>query len=418
MSSVPTISSVLVVPGLNEGKQQQVSLGLVLDGKTVVWGEIAAALPSSSSSPPDPDNLESILHENIIPALQGQKLDQFRRLSALVAQLRLSVIQSRTLPAAIDIPQFSRRDLLTANLEKPSGSRTEQIVVEAPLPLAVRYGVSKALLAAASQTYHLTPSQLLAHEYHLPQPDNPVPLHAELVGEQSAQLSLRQGVASLGLRVTSEGAAALLGTQGEKLQRFVRQLKQLMQNTLEVEHYPGIYLDLQGGLGQLHDNNVGKILGALYGLEQAAKPVRLRVADPVLLPDPVAHHTKMAEIKALLKLRGMSLQLIARVGVADAAAGQTVLAEGAADGVCVEVEQVGSLHQVVEAVLVAKERGAGVLLCGREPHLIAHLALATRPDLTFLYPGRDGIAPLYNEITRTLTWLRQRPSAILNLANG
>ncbi len=398
---VPTLSSVLVVPGLNDGKRQVVSLGLVLDGERVIWGEIAAATPTSLPLP-------ALLHQKIIPILQGQPLDQFRRLDQLVADLRETITLTRPLPPVDDTPKFSRRDLLTASLDRPTGPRTERVKVETPLPLALRYGVSKLLLAAAAQAHTLTPAELLAHEYHLPRPDAPVPLHAELIGPQSAQLALQQGVGSLGLRIAAEDAAALIGPQGEKLQRFVRQLKEVIVKARPQNNYPTLFLDVQGGLGQLYDNQLGKILGALYGLEQAAKPVPLRLADPVRLADGATQPPKMAEIKELLKLRGMALQLIARVGVDNAAAAQTFLSEQVADGICVDLEQVGSLAQAVEMVLAAKEKGRSVLLCGREPDPLAHIALATRPTAVFLYPGQDGIAPLHNEMARILAWLKPR----------
>ncbi|MCL4869281.1 MAG: hypothetical protein KJ063_09940 [Anaerolineae bacterium] len=405
MMDVPVIASLLAVPGLAAADHQVILLGVQLEGKPVVWGEIAAA--STPLLPHYPDGLDAAaalhtLHSLIIPALQGQRLDSFRALAAKIEALRETITLTRTIsPSPDDKPTFSRRALLTGDLSPPS-PRQETYQIERPLHPAILYGVTTALLAAASLAHNCPISHLIAREYNLPQPEQIVPLHAELVGPQSARLSLQQRAASLGFSLEAKAAAAQMGPQSEKLQQFVRQLQQLIVQMAAADHYPVIYLDLQGGMGVIYAQNEGKILGAVYGLQQAARPVSLWLADPVRLPDFQAQRAKMVALKEMIRFRGVDVKLIAGWGVTDATAAQQFLQEKAADGVCLNVHQIGSIAQAVEAALLVKEQEGKVLLCGRDPHLIAPLALAVRPDLTFLCSSHDGIAPLHNQMIRIL----------------
>ena len=46
------------------------------------------------------------------------------------------------------------------------------------------------------------------------------------------------------------------------------------------DHPLAFHIDLRGGLSQFYGGETDKMLGMLFGLEQAAKPLQLRVGNP------------------------------------------------------------------------------------------------------------------------------------------
>jgi methylaspartate ammonia-lyase len=91
---------------------------------------------------------------------------------------------------------------------------------------------------------------------------------------------------------------------------------------------------------------------------------------------------------------------------------------GAADYHAVRAVAIGSCQETVETLLYLKRRGLKTWLSAtatgtdRGGQLMAHLALATRPDLMTASPG-GGVDEAHsiavNEISRTLALIRSRP---------
>lgn len=466
MNDSPLITSILTAPGLGTSEdkafsnprasqtlgaaspadldtpfsgEEMISVGLVLDGERVAWGDCVAATDMGKSEYATPfpaaDGV-AVVQKIIAPLLQGQPLIGFRQPAASVEKLKETVTVTRTLPQPEPADErsqpeasdernrrFSRRDLFTGQLwsDEEAGDtspRTEEVTVERPIHPAIRYGVSQALLAATAMARNLTMAEVVTHEYDLPSPATAVPVHAEVgsLWPQAAEAGIRCRVASLGYTIAGDEVEEELGRSGEILQRQVRQLREriagLTVDSAGQPYQPAIRVNARGGFGTLYQHDAGKILGSLYGLEQAAKPCLLRVVDPVVMDSRQAQIETMLQLKKYVRLRRLSLQLVADSWIRSPDDVSTFLQAEAADVIHLNMARLGGLSQTIEAVLACREQGVAVMLEGSpaESRFAAHVALATQPHLIVarLDRGGIGLSSILNEMSRTLVWLAAR----------
>jgi methylaspartate ammonia-lyase len=294
----------------------------------------------------------------------------------------------------------------------------EKVLVERPLHTAVRYGVSQALLKAVSLKRGLTMAEVIAQEWDLPRPDAPVPIHAQSGGERylNADKMIVRRVASLPHALV-DNIPEQLGDDGVKLLQYVRWLKGRIRELGDNDYRPTIHLDVHGALGQIFENNMGRVLGQLYAIELAAEPYPSRVECPVMM------ESRQAQIEALKKLckyvhfRKMNVQVVADEWANTLDDIRAFIEAGAADMIQIKMPDLGGVHNSIEAVLACQAGGVGAFLGGScaETDLSArvsvHVALATRPDIIMAKPGLgvdEGITIVQNEMTRTLAWIQAR----------
>ena len=442
MLELPFITAVLTVPGFSWHPDQTaatssqpdpsiLSIGLVLDGERVAWG----VCPFVPGRPFDIDTARNSIEQHVAPALQGERLANFRDLAAKIDALTETVTVHEPLPQPEDDNQatkFSRRDLFSGRLWSPgkpglpnqrlhdpteAAPLTREITVKRPIDAAIRYGVSQALLAAVATMQNKTPAEMVAAEYDVPGPLAAVASHAWVrppAGDAAPAVSalLSRQVASLGYTIAANNDKAPPGVSAESVQQQVRWL-QTQIAAAGPAYEPVIHLDLRGEFGRLFDANPGKILGALVGLEQAAAPYPVRVVDPAVMDSRPAQIKILRQLKGYLRLRRMRLQLAASAWVDSSVAVADFIEAEAVHAIQLNTPQLGSLHNTIEAVLAGREQGMATLLAGNgwddghSARILAHVALAVRPELIIAAEGAGGTALLDNEMARTLAGLKQ-----------
>jgi methylaspartate ammonia-lyase len=153
------------------------------------------------------------------------------------------------------------------------------------------------------------------------------------------------------------------------------------------------------------------MLGQLYAWEQAAQPYALRIECPVLLADRQAQIEMMKMLRDYVRMRKMSVRLVADEWANTLDDIVLFVEAGAADMIQVKMPDLGGIHNAVEAVLACQAGDVGAFLGGSyaETDLSArvstHVALATRPDLLMAKPGMgvdEAISLSQNEMARTL----------------
>ncbi|MFQ5400581.1 MAG: hypothetical protein ACE5E7_13410 [Anaerolineae bacterium] len=409
MGLSPVITRVLSVPGL---ETNTIFVGLVVDGNRIAWGNcVQAASPFQPESYPhfEAEEARQSIQEMVVPILTGRPLADFKVLVAGIDAVRETAVITHHQPQPQNpTGSVSRRDFLTGRLWATE-SGTKQITVERPLHPAIRFGVSQALAAALAQEQGVTLAELIAADYNLPRSPLPVPIHLELDGEEAVPEAslLTPKIGSLGYRIAGDNPQAQLGKSGERLQQFVRQLAAFITHAAPPSYRPTIHLDVAGGLGQLFDNDAGRILGALYGLEQAAKPYQVRVADPALLDEQETQMELMGQIKEYIRIRGLKLQLAAVAGIHSLADVEAFVQAEAADYLVLSMPRLGSIHQVVQAILTCQRGEAAVILEGPAETAVP-IALAAQPQLIAASAGPHGhraLSKVHDEMTRTLVWL-------------
>ncbi|MEJ2746522.1 MAG: hypothetical protein P8183_01180 [Anaerolineae bacterium] len=409
MSHEPVISRVLIVPGLpalagnslQNTHFQSISLGLVLDGARVVWGTYH---PDSNDRAP-----LTTLQEKVVPLLNGRSLAAIREIMAELDGLTETAVITRPVPPPPP-GSVSRRGFLTGNLA--AEPEQEEVVVERPLSPSLRYCVSQALFTALAQAQNVTVTECLAATYNPAWQPAPIPLHLEIdaADETPDTAVLSAHIQSIGYKIASSNPAAQLGTNGERLQRFIRQLTTLIEQATAPDYHPVIHLDVAGGLGQLLDNNAGRILGALYGLEQAARPYRLRVTDPALLADLAQQIAFNRQLMDYMRMRGMQTELVnGRAGQSLADITQ-LIAAGAAHWLELSPSRLGTVQQGIRAIQACQQAPIGVLLRDSSHPFASHLALACQPDyimVPWAANQPDNIDRVYREMIRTITFFTQ-----------
>ncbi len=425
-----------VTAGFNRVREvaEAVSVGLVLDGGEVAWGDcVAVAYSGKAGRDPVFRTREGMatIRRVIAPTLRGKKVTTFRELVAEIEGLQESVEELRPVPSpepqeTSDVINPSRRRLLTAAArllspypdDQEQMPQQERVTVRRRLHTAVRYGVSQALLQAVAMTRGLTMAEVVAEEWGLPRPDAPVPIHAQSGSERyhNADKMIVRGVASLPHALVDD-IPQQLGESGEVLTRYMRWLHG------RVETLGGgdctIHLDLHGALGTLYNDNLGRVLGQIRAMELVATPHPLRIESPVIMQSREAQIEAMQKLCDYLRLRRMDTQLVVDEWANTLEDIQAFIQAQAAHMIQIKMPDLGGVQNSVEAVLACQAGNVGAFLGGScaETNLSArvsvHVALATRPDIVMAKPGMgvdEAIMLTQNEMGRTLAQIQARKS--------
>ena len=133
--------------------------------------------------------------------------------------------------------------------------------------------------------------------------------------------------------------------------------------------------------------------------------------------------TREAQIEVLktlrdfIRIRKMTCQIVADEWANSLEDIQAFLDAGAVDMIQIKMPVLGSIHNVIEAVLACKRAGVGALLGGsyaetaRSAQVSVHVALATQPDLLMAKPGMgvdEAVSLVQNEMARVVTTIQAR----------
>jgi methylaspartate ammonia-lyase len=414
---------------------EAVSIGIVLETGQVAWGDCVAG-EGSGPAGHDPlfrsqDGLAAI-EDLVAPALEGRELGSFRELEALVdgiSRARSPEVRDPLSAARPDVVDASRRALLSAPFRamraasrpEPGSAAIEARPPGGPLRAAVRYGAGQALLAAVALDRGTTMAEVIAQEWALPVPRRRVPLHARCGAEwqHSADRMVVRRIASLpGARV--ENLVEEVGLDGDDLTRYLRWLRDRIARLGGEDYRPAVHLDLQGALGQICDQQPGRMLGQVYGWKTAAGPYPLRLENPVLLGSREAQIEAMGTLREYIRMRGLDVQLAADRWAHSLEDIRAFVEGGAADLIQIKMPGLAGIQHGVDALLACKAGGVGAFLGGShaETDLAAraavHVALAAQADLLLARPGLgvdEAVSLAENEMARTLAIVQPRPGS-------
>ena len=434
-----------MTPGFRQVREvaEALSVGLVLDSPStgsgcydqVAWGD-CVAVEFSGKAGRHPlfraeDGLKTV-RETVAPALRGRKLTSFRELAAEVDALIETVTVTQPVSPAdqggdssAGVKTLSRRELFrllhpAQGEEISQEEQFEHTTIERRLHTALRYGVSQALLRAVALARGITMAEVVAEEYDLTLPSQPVPIHAQCGADRyaGADKMIARRVASLPHTLV-DNIPEHLGQDGEVLVQYARWLRERIPQLAGDDYEPTIHLDVHGSLGKIYENNLGKILGYLYRLEQAVDPYPLRVESPLIMDTRQAQIDAMQTLRDYVRFRKMKVQLVADEWANTLDDIRAFIHAGAADMIQIKMPDLGSVHNSIEAVLACKADGIGAFLGGScaetdlSARVAVHVALATQPDMIMAKPGMgvdEGITLVRNEMARTLAWIKVRES--------
>lgn len=306
---------------------------------------------------------------------------------------------------------------------RPLAEAFEALLPEGqPLPLALRYGVTQALLDAVAKARGLTMAEVLCEEYGTEPALSPLPLYAQS-GE--ARYANAEKMILKGVDVLPHGlfnSVEPVGQKGERLRDYLVWLKGRIQSLGPPGYRPTVHVDVYGTLGIAFERRTDRLLDYLLGLEEALSPLPLNVESPVDAGGREAQIEALAEITEGLRARDSRVRVVADEWCNTGEDIRAFAKAKACHMVQVKTPDLGGIQNSAEALLLCRELGVAPYLGGsctdtdHSARIAVHIALATRPEQVLAKPGMgvdEGLMIVKNEMARTQALLRRsRPSPV------
>lgn len=408
--SSSTITDILVLPHGRLTSSLRASVAVVIDHRHIVWSECVSGGEGA--------DIERSVREIVTPVWVGRHLQEFDTLLAKLDALTEEVTFSEEIPISEDKGResgISRRALLTGQLWRrpPLSPQTRTITRTLPLPPGLRYALSRALFThlAREQGTSLAEMVAAASAYAMSATPTPLLWEQEYPGEIAAWPS-DTSAGAWAWRMPCGGDASLLGVGGASLQRVLRQTLQDLRNRPSAQWPSLLLVRAQGQLEDVFAGDVGKVLGALYGLEQVAKPLPLCIENP--FPATTAYLSSWRTLHEYLDFRGMNVQLV--LHSSDTAVVADFLSSGVVSRLRLVPEQWGSLRMAWRLVQQCRELGVKMVLGGGEIvstealRWLGELALAWDAEFVTVPISAGHAFTLIPELAmlRSLAWQRYR----------
>ena len=366
-----------------------VLIELSLNNGNQVWA-YADQLPQAVSA-------IEVIEKKVAPLLKDQPIESFQNLIAEIDAVKQPVKTTRIIKP---VPKpsagtLSRRRLISGLLaeDKPE---SETIIEEQPLHPTLRFAISQTLFKAMAVSDNKTQLSLFLDVVERPLSAALVPL---LVESNEANMALVQPifstVAAVGYSIGLANYKQMLGSHAERLQAYVRQMQDWLTGRVS-DTRPAIHLNLQGAFSDLYENNEGKILGALSGLEQAARPFPL-VVENVVKGEITAVSQTMKTLRSYLKTRQMSVALAGGYSLFAPEALKQLASETAVHQIHLAPAQFGSISQTLSFIQECKQLGIEVIVHGEDEDVETAVAIALATQSKSLSGPPD---KLYNEMIK------------------
>ncbi len=355
-----------------------VGIGLTLDDGQTLWGDALSVQYSGAAGREptfDPATVISELRDALVPRLQGLEVANFRE----------------------------------------ADTRAQEIVSElSHARIAVAYGLSQALLAAAAHTTRRTMAEVLCDEFELPLIAEPVPIYAQSGDNRrdNADKMILKGVDLLPHGLIN--APSKFGSEGEVLLDYVRWLRERIIAHGAPGYAPTLHFDLYGIAGRVFGMDVARVADYLGDLADAARPFSVRIESPMDFESSEAQFTGFAALRRALAARGADVGVVADEWCNTLEDVHEWVRRGGADMLQIKTPDLGSLANSVLALQACHAGGVGAFLGGSctetdiSARACVHVAVAGRPAFQLAKPGMgvdEGLMIVTNEQARLLSQL-------------
>lgn len=362
---------------------ESVSVMLILENGEVAYGD-CAAVQYSGAGGRDP----LFIAKDFIPIIEGQVRERL---------LHRDASTFREIADEIDSIEIEGKRLHTA----------------------VRYGVTQALLDAASRSRRLTMAEVVKEEYSTGVELRRIPIFAQSGDDRytNADKMIIKG-ADVMPHALINNIDEKLGRHGEILKAYIEWLRdRVLLHREEEEYSPIFHIDVYGTIGMLFNQDMEKMADYLKTLEEAASPFKLRIEGPMDRGGRKEQMEALRDLTALLDQRGIDVELVADewcntyedvIYFADNHAGHMIQ---------VKTPDLGGVNNSIKAILYCKEKGIGAYLGGtcnetnRSAEICVNIAMACGARQTLAKPGMgfdEGYMIVNNEMNRVLALAGRR----------
>jgi methylaspartate ammonia-lyase len=298
-----------------------------------------------------------------------------------------------------------------------------------PLPTAVRYGLTQALLDAVARTRGLTMAEVVRDEYRTGIAIEPVPMFVQSGDDRYSNVDkmvLKEAdVLPHGLvnQVDSK-----LGSDGEILRQYIGWVRdRILTLRLRDDYEPMIHLDVYGTVGLAFGADVARVTGYLMELEALAAPFRLRVEHVIDAGGREGQIEVSAALRRALEARGSRIQIVVDEWCNTLEDIELFVSAHAADVIHVKTPDLGGVNNTIEALLHVRRAGL-LAYCGgtcnetdRSAQVSAHIAMACGAAQILAKPGMgvdEGMMIVGNEMARVAALVEARNRAAVASATG
>lgn len=288
----------------------------------------------------------------------------------------------------------------------------------ASLPTPIRYGVTQALLDAVANAQGRTMAEVVRDEHDTGVAFAPVPIYAQ---SGDARYDNVDKMILRGVDVLPHGlinnVRDKLGDDGGLLLAYVEWVRdRILALRLDPGYAPSLHFDVYGTIGLAFGDDPARIVAYLAALEAAAAPFSLRIEQPVHRDVRDAQIEAMADLRALLTVQGIRVELVADEWCNTLEDIERFIDAGAADMVQVKTPDLGGIQNTAEALLLARARGVKAFCGGscneteRSAQVCTNVAVACGADQVLAKPGMgvdEGFAIVFNEMQRILALARK-----------
>jgi methylaspartate ammonia-lyase len=362
---------------------ESISVMLILENGEVAYGD-CAAVQYSGAGGRDP----LFLAKDFIPLIEGEVRD---------ALLNRDASSFRDLADEIDSIEVNGKKLHTA----------------------VRYGVTQALLDAASRSRRITMAEVVREEYSTGVELRRIPIFAQSGDDRytNADKMIIKG-ADVMPHALINNIDEKLGRHGEILKAYIEWLRdRVLLHREEDDYSPIFHIDVYGTIGMLFNQDMDRMADYLKTLEEAASPFKLRIEGPMDRGGRKEQMEALRDLTALLDSRGINVELVADewcntyedvIYFADNRSGHMIQ---------VKTPDLGGVNNSIKAILYCKEKGIGAYLGGtcnetnRSAEVCVNIAMACGARQTLAKPGMgfdEGYMIVNNEMNRVLALAGRR----------
>ena len=362
---------------------ESISVMLVLEDGQIAHGD-CAAVQYSGAGGRDPlflaEDFIPLIENDIAPMLVGKETSDFKALAEEVDHMQVN------------------------------GKR---------LHTAIRYGLTQALLDAASKAKKVTMAEVIKEEYNTEVELQRIPIFTQSGDDRynNADKMIIKGADVLphGLFNNVEEK---LGLKGEKLLAYVEWLRDRVNQYKMTEDYnPIFHIDVYGTIGELLNDDTVAMADYLATLEEAAKPYKLRIEGPMDVGSREKQMEALRDLTALLDERNIHVELVADEWCNTLEDVKYFADNKSGHMIQVKSPDLGGINNSIEAIVYCNEAGVGAYLGGtcnetsRSAEICCNIAIACGATQVLAKPGMgvdEGIMIINNEMNRVLARANKR----------
>lgn len=314
-------------------------------------------------------------------------------------------------------PRLIGKDI---NRFKETAEEIDHMTVEGKrLHTAIRYGVTQAILDAAAKSNKVTMAEVIKKEYNTGVELKKIPIFTQSGDDRYNNVDK---MIIKGANVLPHGlinnVEEKLGLNGELLKEYIMWLRdRVMELRTSDEYLPVLHLDVYGTIGLAFDNDIEKMAEYIGELEEAAKPLSLRVEGPMDVEEREGQWKALRDLRIALEKRKIKVELVADEWCNTWEDIKLFTDEKAGHMIQVKTPDLGGVNNIVEALLYCKQHGIGAYCGGtcnetdRSAQVCTNIAIACGADQCLAKPGMgvdEGFMIVYNEMNRVLALANAR----------